>query len=61
MMGMKHSFSLGIPTPRGARLLTGVKSYQFRTIDWIARKAEANQDLMWEVVGRIEAILAIEP
>lgn len=53
-----------VPLPRGS-LLTGViLSYQFRTIDWIARNArfhsKANDDLMWEVLGRIEAILAID-
>ena len=45
--------------------LSGViQSYQFRTLDWISRNAafhaKANNDLMWEVVGRIEAILCIE-
>jgi mRNA interferase MazF len=54
-----------VPIPRGAKLTGVIQSYQFRTLDWIARNAEfhskANQDLMWEVVGRIEAILCIEP
>lgn len=50
--------------PRGARLTGIVLSHQFKTLDWIERKAsfhsEASEDLMCEVLGRIEAILAIE-
>jgi mRNA interferase MazF len=53
-----------VPLPRGTKLKGVILSYQFRTIDWIARNAEfhskANKDLMWEVLGRIEAILSIE-
>jgi len=41
-----------------------VLTNQFRTIDWIVRNAQfhskANQELMWEVIGRIEAILSID-
>jgi mRNA interferase MazF len=53
-----------VPVPRGAKLEGVILSHQFRTIDWIARNAQfhskANQDLMCEVLGRIEAILVIE-
>jgi mRNA interferase MazF len=54
-----------VEIPRGVKLTGVVQTYQFRTLDWIARNAtyhsKANDDLMWEVVGRIEAILSIEP
>jgi mRNA interferase MazF len=53
-----------VPLPRGTKLTGVVLSHQFRTIDWIARNAEfhskANENLLWEVLGRIEAILAFE-
>lgn len=53
-----------VQIPRGAKLTGVVLSAQFRTIDWIARNAKfhskANEDLMWDVVGRVEAILAID-
>lgn len=53
-----------VPIPRGTKLTGVVLSHQFRTVDWIARDAKfhskANEDLMCEVLGRIEAILAIE-
>lgn len=53
-----------VPVPRGTKLTGVVLSHQFRTVDWIARSAElhskANEDLLWEVLGRIQAILAIE-
>jgi mRNA interferase MazF len=53
-----------VSLPRGTKLTGVILSHQFRTIDWIARNAEfhskANEDLLWEVLGRIEAILAIE-
>ena len=55
-------FEVGLP--RGTKLVGVVLSHQFRTVDWIARKAEfhskANEDLMCEILGRIEAILSIE-
>lgn len=54
-----------VDIPRGAKLTGVIQTYQFRTLDWIARNAEfhsiANDDLMWEVIGRIEAILSINP
>ena len=52
-----------VPIPRGVKLEGVIQTYQFRTLDWIARDAkfhsQANSDLMWEVIGRIEAILGI--
>jgi mRNA interferase MazF len=53
-----------VPVPRGTKMTGVILSYQFRTVDWIARNAQfhskANEDLMWEVLGRIEAILSID-
>ena len=53
-----------VPLPKGTKLSGVVLSHQFRTVDWIARNArfhsKANEELMWEVLGRIEAILAVE-
>ena len=53
-----------VPIPRGARLKGYILSHHFRTVDWLARNAEfhskANDELIWEVLGRIEAILSIE-
>jgi mRNA interferase MazF len=53
-----------VTLPRGTKLTGVVLSHQVRTIDWIARNADfhskANDELMWEVLGRIEAILTIE-
>jgi mRNA interferase MazF len=53
-----------VPVPRGTKLTGVVLSHQFRTLDWIARNAKfhskANDELMWEVLGRVEAILAID-
>jgi mRNA interferase MazF len=53
-----------VPVPKGALLQGVILSYQFRTVDWIARRAtfhsRANEDLMWEVLGRTEAILALD-
>lgn len=53
-----------VTIPRGVKLTGVIQSYQFRTLDWITRNAafhaKANTDLMWEVIGRIEAILCIE-
>jgi mRNA interferase MazF len=50
--------------PKGTKLKGVILSHQFRTVDWIARNAQfhskANQDLTCEVLGRIEAILAID-
>ncbi len=53
-------FEVAVPA---SSTLTGViLSHQFRTVDWIARKAQfrgkASHELLWEVLGRIEAILS---
>lgn len=54
-----------VPVPRGVKLQGVIQTYQFRTLDWISREArfhsKANDDLMWEVMGRIEAILCLDP
>lgn len=53
-----------VQLPRGVKLDGYVLSDHLRSVDWIARNAdyhsEAPQDLMHEVLGRIEAILSIE-
>src|SRR5690348_7522088 len=53
-----------VQVPRGARLEGVVLSDHLRSVDWIARNAEmhsrAPEELMFEVLGRIEAILAID-
>ena len=53
-----------VPLPRGAKLTGVILSHQFRTVDWIARNADfhskANAELLWDVLGRIGAILAVE-
>jgi mRNA interferase MazF len=53
-----------VPLPRGVGITGYVLSNQMRAIDWIARNAQfhsrANEDLIAEVLGRIEAILAID-
>lgn len=58
----KSKFAVEIP--RGAGVTGVVLSHQIKTVDWLARNAKfhsrANEELMWEVLGRIEAILAIE-
>lgn len=53
-----------VPLPKGVRLSGVILSHQFRTVDWLARNVKfhshANQELVWDVLGRIEAILAID-
>ena len=53
-----------VPLPRGTRLTGVVLSDQIRSLDWIARNADfhskATDDVMNEVLGRIEAILGID-
>lgn len=50
--------------PPGVGVTGAVLANQFRSLDWLARKAEyrsdATTELMCEVLGRIEAILAID-
>ncbi len=53
-----------VPLPRGVKITGYILSNQMRALDWIARNAEfhseCSSDVMAEVIGRIEAILAIE-
>lgn len=53
-----------VPVPRGTKLTGVVLSHQFRSLDWLSRNAsyhsKANEELLCEVLGRIEAILAID-
>lgn len=56
--------SFEVPVPRGVGLSGAVLADQMRSLDWLARKADfhskAPQDLVFEVLGRIEAILSID-
>ena len=56
--------SFEVPLPRGAGITGFVLSDQMRSLDWITREAEyaaqVTEDVMCEVLGRIEAILSIE-
>ena len=56
--------SFEVLLPRGVKIDGVVLSDHIRSVDWIARNAEfhseATEELMAEVLGRIEAILAIE-
>lgn len=53
-----------VPLPKGTKLEGVALSDQIRSVDWVSRKAEfhsqADNDTMCEVLGRIEAILAID-
>lgn len=53
-----------VTLPKGAGVTGAVLANQFRSLDWLARNAEfrskANDDIMREVLGRIEAILSID-
>jgi mRNA interferase MazF len=53
-----------VPVPRGAKLQGVILSNHIKSVDWIVRNAQfhskANKEAMWEVLGRIEAILSIE-
>lgn len=53
-----------VPIPRGVKVTGAVLSNQFRSVDWIARNAEfhseATEEIMSEVLGRIEAILSLD-
>jgi mRNA interferase MazF len=56
--------SFEVPLPRGAGVSGFVLTDNLRSLDWIARNAEfkskVNQEVMWEVLGRIEAIMCID-
>lgn len=53
-----------VPLPRGVGVTGAVLSNQVRSLDWIARgatfRSEATHDLLCEVLGRLEAILALD-
>ncbi len=55
--------SFEVPLPAGARVTGVVLSEQVRSVDWIAGRAEfhskAPEDTLWNVLGRIEAILGL--
>lgn len=56
--------SFEVPLPRGTKVTGVVLSDHIRSVDWIARNAEyhsqATEEVMGEVLGRIEAILGID-
>lgn len=53
-----------VPLPAGVKVKGAVLSDHIRSVDWIARNAEfhsqVTEEIMCEVLGRIEAILAID-
>lgn len=56
--------SFEVPVPKGAGLSGVVLADHIRSLDWVERQAQfhsrAPQDLLDEVIARIEAILAID-
>lgn len=56
--------SFDVPVPRGARLNGVIISNQLRDLDWTARNADfhskCDEETVLSVLGRIEAILAID-
>jgi mRNA interferase MazF len=56
--------SFEVPLPKGTGLGGTVLSDQMRSLDWVERKAKfhskAPQELIIEVIARIEAILSID-
>lgn len=53
-----------VPLPAGVGVTGAVLANQFRSLDWLVRNAEfrseATDEIMAEVLGRIEAILNID-
>jgi mRNA interferase MazF len=53
-----------VPIPKGVRVTGAVLSDHVRSIDWLARNtdyhSDATDEIMCEVLGRIEAILSID-
>lgn len=53
-----------VPIPKGVKVTGAVLSNQFRSVDWVARNAQyhsdATDEIMCEVLGRIEAILSLD-
>jgi mRNA interferase MazF len=64
LTNMQTGSKFEIPLHKGTRLSGVVLSHQFRAVDWLAWNAafhsKANEDLLSEVLSRIEAILWIE-
>jgi len=60
--GKGSAFEVAVPAT--AKVTGFILSDQLRSVDWIARDmryhSDCPQDTMWEVLGRIEAILAID-
>ncbi|MCZ6653944.1 MAG: type II toxin-antitoxin system PemK/MazF family toxin [Planctomycetota bacterium] len=56
--------SFEVPLPRGTKISGVILSDQIRSLDWIARDAtfhsKATEEVMCEVLGRIEAIMSID-
>lgn len=56
--------SFDVPMPRGAKLTGVIISNQVRDLDWTARNADfhskCDEETLLSVLGRIEAILAID-
>jgi mRNA interferase MazF len=56
--------SFEVPVPKSAGLTGVVLSDHLRSLDWVSRRADfhskAPEDLLLEVLGRIEAILSID-
>ena len=53
-----------VALPRGTKISGVILSDHIRSVDWIARNAdfhsEVTEDIICEVLGRLEAILAID-
>lgn len=56
--------SFEVPLPRGTKISGVILSDQIRSLDWIARDAtfhsKATEEVICEVLGRIEAIMSID-
>ena len=56
--------SFEVPLPRGVKVTGVILCDHMRSVDWIARRAEfhseVSEDVVSEVLGRIEAILAFQ-
>lgn len=56
--------SFEVTLPRGTGVSGYVLSDHLRSLDWITRNAtfisKVTQEVMWEVVGRIEAIMCVD-
>ena len=53
-----------VELPKGVGVSGAVLANQFRSLDWLARNADfrskATDEIMCEVIGRIEAILSLD-